>query len=329
MLLAAPGRFALRTFALSPEARSAGTPDGGRTPVDAAEAVRTRLLQEVTRSLLHFQWRSGMGRPRQVWLDGDGARLPGLIDALQAKLNVPVEMSDVRAVIDWADDAVERSATAHGQSLLDLVGAASTHYFPDHPIVNLLPVRAQQQATQRTRRPWRVASALLAGSILLPPLVHFRQVRDEAGRKSAAIERELAPWNALEARNQKNLQRLAALNRQIAAIDDTASRRTSWLRLLASLQDRLSQVEDVWFEKLEVSPAVAGAPMKLMVSGRMLDRAHPLARISPETFARVRDLLARLVAPPFVAIEGERFDHQHPGILKFDFVLVADGPRPL
>ncbi len=330
LLLIEPGRFALRTFALDLVELVARTTDQSRGTVEAAEGVKTKLLQEITRSLLHFQWRSSMGKPGQVCLTGCGARLPGVAEALTAKLSVPVDVPDLRSSIDFANDPVRQAVTDQAYSLIDLLGAAATQLLPNQPVVNLLPPRTHRRELHRKRRPWLAAAALLAATVLLPPLIHFRKLREEAQRKSAAIEHELVPLRLRDAGNQEKLRRLTAVNQQILFIQSTGERRTSWLRLLADLQERLDRVEDVWLEKLQIAPMETGAPMKLLVSGRMLDRANPLARVSPETFTRVKTLLAGLVDSPFVsAIEAERFNPRQPGILEFDFVIVADSRRPL
>ena len=70
--------------------------------------------------------------------------------------------------------------------------------------------------------------------------------------------------------------------------------------------------------------------MRLTVTGRLLDRMHPRSKASPEIFIRVKNLLAGIAESPWVsAIDGERFDSQQPGILKFDFVLTVDSHLPL
>ena len=99
--------------------------------------------------------------------------------------------------------------TAAALSLADLVGAAVTQLRPGHPVLNLLPPALRQQEGRRRRQPWLAAAAVLAVAALLPPLVHYRTVAVIAGEKTAAIERELAPWREREARNRAALQQLA------------------------------------------------------------------------------------------------------------------------
>ncbi len=319
--------FALRTVALNLDSRAVRPPGDGTV---AGESVIARLLQETTRSLLHFQWRSNLGKPGRVYLTGDGTPLAGFSEALHAKLKVPVDAPDLLRAIDLAGNTVVRPAAEYASTFIDLIGAAATQLLPNHPAVNLLPAGVRQQENRRQRRPWLAAAALITLTTLVPPLLHFRQIRDEAYKKSAAIERELAPLRQRASINEKNLQRVEALRQQLGVIESARVRRASWLDFMISLQDRVDQVPDVWLEKVQLAPALADAPLKLMISGRMLDRAHPLAKVSPESFIRVKALLAQLGAPPFVAaVEAEHFDHQQPGMLKFDCVLVLDANHPL
>ena len=290
---------------------------------DAMETLATRLAQEITRSVLHFHRQSGVEKPARIYLTGGGARLAGLAERLAAKLKVPVDQFEALDSVEIAHGAGD--AGEHALMLADLIGAAATQLLPRQPVLNLLPPRLRRHESLRRRKPWLMAAAVLAVTALILPLVHFRSVTAEAQRKTAAIKRELAPLRERDARNRANLQQLEELKQQVVQLHNLYDRRTGWLNLLANLQDCLVCVEDVWLEKLQVTPAATGASVKLVVSGRMLDKTNPLSKVSPETFNRVKALLASIVDLPFVAaIEGERFDNSQPGILKFDFVLVAD-----
>lgn len=296
---------------------------------DAMEMLATRLAQEITRSVLHFRRQSGMENPARVHLTGGGARLAGLGEALAAKLKVPVERLDVLGTLEIGPGAAHNDAAEHALTLADLAGAATTQLRPGLPLLNLLPPRLRQHENLRRRQPWLAAAAVLAVAAVLPPLLHFRAVADEARRKTDTIERELAPLRERDARNRENLQKLEVIKQEVAQLQGIHDRRVGGLNLLADLQDRMVKVEDVWLERMSVASA-PGTPLKLAVSGRMLDKTNPLSKVSPETFNRVKALLASFVDSPFVAsVEAERFDNEQPGILKFDFVLVADPARPL
>ena len=70
--------------------------------------------------------------------------------------------------------------------------------------------------------------------------------------------------------------------------------------------------------------------MKLTLGGRLLDVANPVSNVSPESYERVKKLIASFTGSPFLtAVENERFDNTQPGLLRFDFTLVVNAARPL
>jgi hypothetical protein len=142
----------------------------------------------------------------------------------------------------------------------------------------------------------------------------------------------LAPVRARDAAIRASRSKLDETRRQVAELRQIVARRSAWLGFLADLQERLTTIEDAWFEKMKVlppstaagAPAAAAAPLRLAITGGILDRANPRSEVGDETYRRARSLLMSIASSPHVAaIEGERFDHTRPGLLRFDFVLVA------
>lgn len=298
----------------------------------AMEAFALRLAQEITRSMLHFRRQSASASPGEVWLTGGGARLTGLGETLAAKLNIPVRTFDPLQGIEIAHTAAAGDPAGHAATLAELVGAAQIRLLDTATALNLLPPRLRRQETTRRRQPWLFAAIALTVAALVPPLWHYRSLALETQRKSAEVAAVIAPLRAREAQNRANLQRLEETRRQLAALQSVHGRRGNWVGLLADLQERLVKVEDVWLERMQLapSPGEPGAPLRIAISGRMLDKTNPLANVSPDIYQRVTALLGSIVDSPYVsAVENERFDNRQPGILHFDFVLVADPARPL
>lgn len=297
----------------------------------AAAAFATRLAQEITRTGLHFQRQSGAAAPERVLLSGGAARLAGLPELLASRLNVPVERGEPLAHIEVAPAAAP-DANEHALALSALCGAAETRLKRDSLKLDLLAPSLRRRTSNRRRQRGLTAAAVLAAAALVPPLWHCRTLEAELRRQAAAVEAEIAPLRAHDVAIRASLARLEQLQTQIAGWQSVHDRRASWPSLFADLQERLGRVEDVWFERLQILPAGADAPapLRLAISGRLLDRTNPLAKASPDTYRRVTTLLGSLAESPFVgAVESERFDHRQPGILRFDFVLVGRNERPL
>lgn len=298
----------------------------------AVESFATRLGQEITRSAVHFKRTAGAASPTRILLTGGAARTSGLAELLAARLNVPVESFDPLASVEIARAAADAGVADVAAQLGDLVGAAHAHFTAPGETINLLPPRLLNQEHTRRRQPWMIVAAVLAAAAFLPPLHFYREWEAALQRKTAALDAEIAPLRQREARNRENLEKLAALQQQIAALHGIAARRANWQQLCADLQERFIKVEDVWLERMHLAAGSteANAPLRVAISGRMLDRTNPLAKVSPDIYRRVTELLASVVESPYVsAVENERFDNGQPGILHFDVVLVAEPARPL
>ena len=123
------------------------------------------------------------------------------------------------------------------------------------------------------------------------------------------------------------MERLRELQQQVGQWGNILDRRDAWLRLLADLQGRLGQTDDVWLESLRVQ---ATAPTKLRLVGHLLDPPPAPPGGTSERSRRFRQLLAGLMESPYVlAIEGEHFESDLPGALKFEVVVVVKPGCPL
>lgn len=329
LLLVERHRVRARTVALG---RPTKMSSGGDPNPAATEAFATRLAHEITRSAVHFKRATGAAAPAAVVLSGGASRgAPDLATLLAARVHVPVERFEPLAGIELSPSALARDVGQFAAHLADLVGAARLDLAGDAFAIDLLPPRWRAAEKTRRRQPWLAAAAVLAAAALVPVLDYHRARETGLRREVAALKAEIAPLRERETRNRANLEKLAALRHHLGTWQAIAARRTAWPELLADLQDRCVKIEDVWLDRVQLaaSETDAGAPLRLEVSGRLLDRANPLARVSADAARRATQLVASVAASPFVAaVERERFDHSQPGILRFDVVLVTDPARP-
>ena len=319
------------------------------------EAFAGRLAQEITRSAINYRRHAGSDHPARLYLTGGASLTPDLPALLTEKLKLPVERFDPLAAVEIAPRAAAADVAAHAATLMDLVGLAAAHFSTDRLTLDLLPPRLRRFEEFRRRERWLVTAGLLTAAALVPPIVCFTDTALAAQRNVTVIEAQLAPLREVDARNRANLEKLDQAKREIELLDTVYSSRATWLQLCVDLQERLVRVEDVWLDRLQLQRDVAETPatdqppadqppadpnaaapadgitpkqtFKLALSGRLLDTANPLSKVSADSYRRVKTLLTGLADSRFVTgVESERFDNTQPGILRFDFVLAVD-PR--
>lgn len=133
MVQLAAERFGVRTLSLGGN----GAPGPA---LDATGAFVTRVAQEVTRTMLHFNRQGGLGPPAVILLTGGAARMAGLSGALAAQLNLPVKHPAWRDQIETTGKGDPALATDDFEPV-DLIGAAAIGLLPLQPCLNLRPRR--------------------------------------------------------------------------------------------------------------------------------------------------------------------------------------------
>jgi type IV pilus assembly protein PilM len=331
---------------------------GGRSELaessPARKAVMTavqnfigQLHIEITRSILSFRRMSGVDQPARVHITGGGSLIPSFTQTLAAKLNLTVDRFDPLKNVDVASGAAE--ARERAAILADLVGAAIIRAEQKKGAMNLLPPSLVAVEAFRRQQPFYVLAAAVLVIALAVPAVSFYKTAATAREKTATIIDDVKRMDKIQSSIESNAQRLKLATDQIAGIKDLAASMANWINFLESLQTLLTKAEDVWLDSLKVvrtdpvasgagsvtadkdgAPAEAIPTLRLDITGRLLDRNHPLETISVESSTRVRELLNSFATSQFVVSrEKERFDSSDPGILKFQFTLVVNPKKPL
>lgn len=323
-----------------------------RTAVhNAVNAFIGKLHLELTRSIVNHRRQSGAEQPAALYLTGGGATVEELGTKLSEKLKLPVERLDaLKNVGSKIPDIARQSPLLAG--LVGLALPASN----GKKSVNLIPPAIADRLTFKKRQPYLVGAAALVAFSLLPLVVQSSREVSAANHKLKAIRKEIVPLKTLKSEIEQKLASLEEVKTEILSIQSLAESKNNWINFLSDLQARLVKVEDVWLESLQViraTPAeVSGAPaggllggapektevanttekpvLRLQLTGRLIDRKNPVSRVSPDSYERIKTLLASFVDSQFIsAVERESFDATTPGILKFDFILVIDPARPL
>jgi type IV pilus assembly protein PilM len=313
----------------------------------AAAGFIGRLHLDLNRSIVNHRRQTGAPQPAAVYVTGGGSLIAELPATLAERLKLPVERYDVLRGVEVSADARAAGAESLAPLLADLVGLAVPLVQPTAG-VTLLPPAITAALAFRKRQPLYLAAAVLAAAALLPPIIYFQARAARATALVAQTEDQLRPLRSVEARNNQSLAQIEAAKQQIAGLEGLVATKANWLDFLGDTQARLAKVGDVWLERIQlvqpppVDPAAppppegnaaapAAAPaLRLTLSGRLLDVANPVSNVSPESYDRVKKLIAGFTGSPFItAVENERFDNTQPGLLRFDFTLVVNARRPL
>jgi type IV pilus assembly protein PilM len=331
----------------------------------AATSFVSRLQVEITRSAVNHRRQSGGGAPIAVYLTGGGSLIEELPGALTEKLKLTVERYQALKNVDLSADARAAGAESAAQVLADLVGLA-VPLVKKEAELSLLPPALTAALAFRKRQPMFIAAAALVVLALVPPVLYFHRVTAATLERISQVDGQLMPLRAIEHRNAENLRQIEEATKQITALRGAYETKANWINFLADLQERLVKIEDVWLDKLHVirpplpepgstpevaaqtgtepAPAAAdpnapanaaaavpvGPPLRLALSGRLLDIRNPQSKVSPESTLRVKQLLASFTGSQFItAVENERFDNNQNGLLRFDFTLVINPKKTL
>ena len=321
---------------------------------NASQGFISRLQLEITRSTVNYRRQYGAEQPACIYVAGGGSLIPDFTTALAEKVKLPVERFDPLRKVEISGRAT--AAKGYSAVLADLVGLATRLAVPTEAPFNLLPPSIGQAIAFRREQPFYVAAAVLFVAALAVPSLYFHQVVTKAKAAEQDLDTSILPLRSLKTANDNNLAKISEAGKQITGIQGLAESKSNWITFFTDLQTRLVKVEDVWLDKMQVlrpptaeeqkaaadaaaaaspdgsAPAAVPAvpPLRLSLSGRLLDRKNPDQRVSQETYTRVKDLLKSFAESQFIsAVENETFNSDQPGILSFEFILVVNPKKPL
>jgi type IV pilus assembly protein PilM len=304
----------------------------------AAERFGNRLHLEILRSIARYRPDGGAAEPVLIYLAGRASLVPGLTEMLGTKFQARVERYDPLRNVEVAAPAFAETPDLAANVTPELVGLAASPGPDEQPGFNLLPCERMADRRVRRRQRYLVAGLVLAVAAVAPLVWHYNRVVIVAGDAAGMREGDLVPLRALVARTAGDLARLERAKTRIAALQGPVRMKSSWINFLGDLQGRLVEVEDVWLEKLEILPEstttggnpAARPPLRVALSGRLLDWNNPVSKVSSDSYERAQRLLRRFGESEFVsAVENERFDNSQPGILRFDCTLVINPRKSL
>lgn len=311
-----------------------------RTVQQAVENFGVRLHGEIIRSMANLRG-SQLVQPAAIYVTGGGSQIDSLVTALGEKGERPCYLFSPLRQINLATEVVGKGSLRRWPQLSQLVGLAGPLLGEMGLDADLLPQSTREEMEFRRRRPVLIATALLVVVAILPAIFYYRGRASAAEKQRVEVESALQPMQELQSRNRQLVEQIEHLRAMIDALHEVAETKTNWLRFLKDLQERMTAVDDVWLESLAVErdDAVAAAAirepghpagLRLLLSGRLLDRNNPVSKVSAASYDRVKQLISGFSSSEFVAsVEHERFDNHQPGMLRFDLTLVVQPQKRL
>ena len=305
-----------------------------------------RLGAEILRSPPYLAAVSSADRAPALRLTGGGARLADLPAALAGRLQMRIELWELRSRLGLDRSAPELGLGPDDGPLVDLVGLAAYAAKGAHGEGNLLPRPIRREMFARRRWPWLAAIALVVAVACAVPATILRLHAREVRRQIAEVDSALSASRQAEVNERSDLARLGEIEGRVAALRRLARGRTGWVALLGDLQERLAGAQDVWLDRLQVltpeTPELSGSParsearqpaglagpagsapdIRLFVAGRLFDARRMETDGGDVSAPKSASLLAALRASPLVAaVEQEHFAASQPGLVDFEITL--------
>lgn len=301
------------------------------------EGFAAKIAGELKRSLITFQPVIA-AKPISTLITGGGSRCDALAESLAPKIEGPLRIFSPVRRIQLADALTELGLLHASPQLAQLVGVATRLVVANPMTLDLVPP-AQRRVVKRQAVQAGVATAgIVTALALVPPIVVNQRQAASTDRQIHEEEKRVEPLRVEQRRQRDVLKEISELDAKNRVVSELLGRKTEWQQFFRSLQSQLASVGDVWLESLAVEQTEAAgqkadigttpSPTRLLVSGRLLDRENPRTRVGGEAHERAKKLIAGLNQSEFVAaVERERFENSQPGLLQFDFVLVARAER--
>lgn len=320
----------------------------------AVESFHRKFSMELTRSIVNFRRQSGTDHVSNLYLTGLGAAVPDIIEVLTDKLKMSVDWYDALRNVKVGSKVAPR-VEPHRMQVAEMVGTALRASSNSKVKFNLLPPVLAKQIEFARKKLYLMAAAVIFVVAAFIPVFNFETQAETFRLQGEGLEKDLEPLRVLDKEIAANQRRVEDIKDNIASMEGLAKTKGSWIAFLEDLQSRLIKVEDVWIDRLSFVGETqsqqtnmdvgglfgAGAPAptpqasssggtRLNVSGRLLDRENPLARVSATSQQRVNELLASFAESDYIGeVQNEKFDTSELGILQFEFVLVLNDKKPL
>ena len=213
----------------------------------------SRLCSEVQRTITHYRSQYHGNPPSKVYICGGGARLPYVVEFLQATLNLPVEYLNTLGIMGVGPhvdaDALQQDAVCMGP----LVGAAVCAAKAGQFSIDLVPTSVGKDRAEKEQLPKVIVGGVVA---LIGASIFAANAASSASDAAVALKRALPKAESVEGVNTKltNVKdKYDKTMRDIGKLGELYSMRAAYADVMRQLSERCASVK---FWVSEFSPLI-------------------------------------------------------------------------
>ncbi|MDA3799642.1 MAG: type IV pilus assembly protein PilM [Kiritimatiellae bacterium] len=206
--------------------------------------VLTRLHAEVNRSINFYRSQQSGSAPTSILLAGGSSIIPHLNTFFNEKLRVDVEYLNPFKSISISPNISVDQLNADVTVLGEVVGLG-VRYAGGCPIeINLMPASIVAQKIMRKRRPFFVASVVLAAVAMSCWAWYFHHMTVLAKDNTINIENEKLRLESLDKKLRDAVRAQKAEEKEVGKLVDLVASKTSWLLVLDGVHNAM--LEGMW-----------------------------------------------------------------------------------
>ena len=212
-----------------------------------------RLCSEVQRTITHYRSQYHGNPPTKVYICGGGARLPYVVEFLQATLNLPVEYLNTLGIVGVGPhvdaDALQQDAVCLGPLVGAALGAAKAGEFS----IDLVPTSVGKDRAEKEQMPKVIVGGVVA---LIGAGIFAANASSSASEAQKALTRALPKAESVESVNTKltNVKdKYDKTMRDIGKLGELYSMRAAYADVMRQLSERCASVK---FWVSEFSPLI-------------------------------------------------------------------------
>lgn len=244
----------------------------------------TNLHTQIMRTITFYRTQNGGSPPKRVFLTGGGAFLPGMVNFMEEKLKLPVEIFNPLRGVQIDRSLNSDAAHADAPFMGELVGLALRAAGGTPSEVELVPTVVANARDAARRMPALLLAAACFWGALYAGVSYFQNTE-------RVIQEELTVMS------QKN-DALKALSSQIAALEATQSQwmtssrqfeqavseRSWWVRLLTELNNKFDN-DLIWLTIVEPVKDGKSITPALMAQGESISESKDEASTSEPVYS--------------------------------------------